>query len=166
MLFESRPFSNAILWCLWKHTRVYKCIVMYFMLNKKFLSPKSHMVVCYKKTPLILLKQDHISRGHITMSNSKATWVRWDVKPNWRKLLLYLGFTKVPSSFIRIARHAWFSIQSVSVVWGIITIFKHSYDIKGWRDMALWPTCPIARLSPVALTLHFICRIPTSQIVF
>ena len=67
MLFESRPFSNAILWCLWKHTMVYKCVVMYFMLNKKFLNPKSHMVVSYKKIPLILLKQDHISRGHITI---------------------------------------------------------------------------------------------------
>ena len=39
MLFESRSFSSAILWYLWKHTMVWKCIVMYFMLNKPFLSP-------------------------------------------------------------------------------------------------------------------------------
>ena len=38
--FESWPFSNAILWCLWK-PMVYKCIVIYFILNQPFLWPFS-----------------------------------------------------------------------------------------------------------------------------
>ena len=27
MLFESQPFSNAVLWYLWKYTMVWKCII-------------------------------------------------------------------------------------------------------------------------------------------
>ena len=91
-------------------------------------------VVCYKKTLSLLLKQDHICRTYMyitTSNNSKATWIKCDVKPKRRKLLF------------------------VVEVWGIIATFKHSHQIKGRRDMVIWPTYPIAYLTPVSPTNTF-----------
>ena len=56
---------------------------------------------------LLLLKQGHVSRAQIAhYSNSIAVWMKWDVKPKWRKFSLYFVFTKVPTIFMRIVRHA------------------------------------------------------------
>ena len=54
-----------------------------------------------------------------------------------------------PRHFLRITWRDWFSIQRISVVWGIIMTFKHNYQIKGWQAVAMWPTCPAAHDAPV-----------------
>ena len=70
MLFESRPFSNAILWYLWKHTMVWKCIVMYFMLNKPFLSPESKLPRLELVDTLLL----GVHNKHQVISIEKLPW--------------------------------------------------------------------------------------------
>ena len=65
--------------------------------------------------------------------NSKTVWMKGDVKPKLRKLLLYLVLsTKKPTNFLRIVRRAWFSIQRITMVWGITT--SHSSSNSSLRD--------------------------------
>ena len=110
----------------------------------------SRRVVCYKTTRPPLLTQGHIFCAHITNSDiSKATWVKGDVKPKMPKIILYLEVST-----------ARIILQSIVMVWGIIMIFKHNHQIKGWRDMAIWPICPLPilpRSHPRTITDRWKC---------
>ena len=46
----------------------------------------------------------------------------------------------------RITQYAWFSAQRITVVYGIIMTFKYNNQIKGWRDLAMWPTFTLSPL--------------------
>ena len=80
MSFESQPFSNAILWYLWKHTMVWKCIVMYFMLNKLFLSPESSVWTSLINLCITLdnpWKRYNLIKSDVILCKKACMWGCW-----------------------------------------------------------------------------------------
>ena len=78
-------------------------------------------------------------------NGSKAIWMKSDVQPKRRKLLLYLVFTNVPTILLTIMWHAWISTPSIRLV----KRYKHNHQINRCQDMTMWLTCSVAQLALV-----------------
>ena len=108
-------------------------------------------------------RQGYVSHALIIRwCNSKGILMKCDVKPKWGKLLLHLLCTKVPSTFIKITRHAWFKTREITVVWVMILTFKHYPLSKGWQDMTKWPNWPAAHLDTVSPLFRVCCCVSSS----
>ena len=55
------------------------------------------------------------------------------------KYILWQSYLKY--TYPLITQYVWFSAQRITVVYGIITTFEYNNQIKGWWDLAMWPTC-------------------------
>ena len=104
--------------------------------------------------PFLLISQaymSYMSRRYHTFEQLQSILDEVRCQTKMQKITFVLDVYKVPTIFMRISWPTWFSIHRITVVWGIIMTFKRHHQIKGWRDMAMWPICPAAHLAPVSL---------------
>ena len=110
----------------------------------------SCLIWCYVIRHPVYCWSSIISVAHILQLQAVPKQLRWSESSiqNEENCLCTWYLQKCPpfSSQPR-GTHA-FLIQSIVVVWGIIWAFQRNHQIKGWRNMAIWPTCPIAHLVP------------------